>query len=303
MTAHHIPVLRDAAARLARGRERIVDATAGEGGHTEAFLAAGADVLAIDRDPHAATSLRERFPARFATVWCGNFGDHGVLAAIGRFEPDLIFLDLGVSSRQLDHDARGFTFRPNAPLDMRMDPAGTTTAADVLNERPQAQLARLFREYADEPKAGRLARAIVRRRQRHPFVTSTDLVNAVRAALGPRTGPSDFARLFQAVRIEVNAELTGLAAALPPLLEALVDGGDLAVITYHSGEDRLVKRQFREWAKACTCPPGQPVCTCRGMSRGEVVTKKPMVPSPSEIAENPRARSAKLRVFRKRHDP
>jgi 16S rRNA (cytosine1402-N4)-methyltransferase len=167
----------------------------------------------------------------------------------------------------------------------------------VLNSWPATRLADAFAEGADEPRARALARAIVRRRIRSPFRTSDDLVNAVREVLGPRSGPADFARIFQAVRLAVNDELPQLAHALPVLRDALEPGGRLGVITYHSGEDRIVKRAFREWSRACICPPRQPVCTCRGRALGQVLTRKPLVASAGEVAANPRARSAKFRVF------
>jgi 16S rRNA (cytosine1402-N4)-methyltransferase len=223
-----------------------------------------------------------------------------VLEAVSEYRPDFILLDLGVSSRQLDAEQRGFTFRPGAPLDMRMEGRGAS-AADLLNRSPEEDLERIFADYGDERRARRLAREIVRRRGRAAFAVSDDLVNAIRATLGPRAGPSEFARLFQAVRIAVNDELDGLGRALPVLRDALAPGGRLAVITYHSGEDRLVKLAFREWASACVCPPHQPICTCRGHPLGRVEPRKPIVPSEEEIAANPRARSAKLRIFRVDH--
>ena len=180
---------------------------------------------------------------------------------------------------------------------MRMG-AEVRTAADFLNEAEPSDIERVFADYGDERKARRLATEIVRRRERRPFVVSDDLVNAIRAVLGPRAGPPDFARLFQAVRIEVNDELEGLARALPAFREALEPGGRLAVITYHSGEDRLVKHSFREWASDCVCPPRQPVCTCRGRALGRIEPRKPILPGELEVSENPRARSAKLRIFR-----
>jgi len=197
----------------------------------------------------------------------------------------------------VDEEARGFTFRPGAALDMRMSAAGPT-AADFLNTAPEAELARVFFEYGDERKSRRLAQEIVRRRARAPFAGSDDLVNAIRAVLGPQAGPADFARLFQAVRIAVNEELTGLRAALPALRDALVPGGLLAVISYHSGEDRLVKHAFQDWSRACICPPAHPVCTCRGRPLGRAEPRKPILPGAGEIEANPRARSAKLRLFR-----
>jgi 16S rRNA (cytosine1402-N4)-methyltransferase len=298
MPIFHVPVLAERVERLALGRTRAVDCTAGGGGHTETFVQAGLEVMAIDRDPDAIATVRSRVgPA--ATCVCGSFADRDVLLAIEQFQPDLAFFDLGVSSHQLDQDDRGFTFRPGAPLDMRMDAARSMSAADVLNEHPQGDLVRVFRDFGDEPRARRLAREIVRRRARDRMATSDDFVNAIRGALGPQTGPAVFARLFQAVRIEVNDELAELERALPLVLDALCPGGDLAAITYHSGEDRIVKHLFREWARACVCPPHQPACTCRGFALGTVLTKRPQVPAEEEIVANPRARSAKLRVFRK----
>jgi 16S rRNA (cytosine1402-N4)-methyltransferase len=150
---------------------------------------------------------------------------------------------------------------------------------------------------ADERRARPLAKEIVRRRLNAPFRISDDFVNAIRAVLGPRSGPSDFARLFQALRIAVNRELEALRTALPALRDALVPGGQLGDITYHSGEDRIVKHLFRDWSRACVCPPHQPVCTCRGRALGRVLTRKALAPTPGEIAANPRARSARFRAF------
>jgi 16S rRNA (cytosine1402-N4)-methyltransferase len=212
---------------------------------------------------------------------------------------DGILLDLGVSSHQIDEEKRGFTFRAGAPLDMRMRPDADTDGAHVLNESDEHELIRIFREYADEPKAGRLAREIVRRRGTRAFSTSDDLVDAIRAVLGPRSGPPQFAPLFQAVRIAVNDELGVLERSLPRLRDRLVPDGVIAVISYHSGEDRLVKHAFAEWSAACVCPPKQPVCTCRGKPLGTTVTKKPVRPSPLESQQNPRARSALLRAWRR----
>jgi 16S rRNA (cytosine1402-N4)-methyltransferase len=292
----HLPVLADAVAELAAGCRRVVDGTVGGGGHAERLRAAGAEVLAVDRDPDARTRAREQLGDQ-GTYWVpGCFGDPGVLAEIARFRPDFVLLDLGVSSEQLDTDERGFSFRPGVPLDMRMD-CGGPSAADLLNRLPQSELAEIFRDYGDERRSRRLAATVVRRR-RSPFATSDDLVNAIRDALGPRTGPSTFARLFQAVRIAVNDELGELRRALPALRDALQPGGRLAVISYHSGEDRIVKHMFREWARSCVCPPAQPVCTCRGRALGQLDPRKPVLPAAAEIAANPRARSARLRAFR-----
>jgi 16S rRNA (cytosine1402-N4)-methyltransferase len=172
------------------------------------------------------------------------------------------------------------------------------TAADFLGGAPEAELARVFAEFGDERRARALAREIVRRRTTGSFRTSDDFVNAIRATLGPRTGAPEFARLFQAVRIAVNDELDGLATALPAFRDALVPGGALAVISYHSGEDRLVKHLFRDWERDCSCPPRQPVCTCDTRAFGRSEPRKPILPDAAELAANPRSRSAKLRIFR-----
>ena len=287
---------------LLRDARHVLDGTLGGGGHTQALLEHGATVTALDRDPQAIAAARERLrdderSGRFRPV-LGNFAAVDELDALAGARFDGILLDLGVSSHQIDDLARGFSFREAAPLDMRMGPDAAMTGAELLNTAGEMELARVFREYADEPRAARLAREIIRRRANAPFATSDDLVAAIRGALGPRTGPSDFARLFQAVRIEVNGELGALAAALPELRDRLTPRGVLAVISYHSGEDRLVKNAFREWSAACVCPPRQPVCTCRGRPLGETLTRRPVEATPDERDRNPRARSARLRAWR-----
>ena len=294
---YHTPVLATELASLALGSGRIVDATLGGGGHAAMFRSLGADVLGIDRDPEAIQAARGRLGEDHVRYLEAPFFGEKALDAIGAFHPDFILLDLCVSSHQIDEERRGFTFRPGSPLDMRMEGTGQT-AADLLNEADQGELRRVFAEYGDERRAGRLAGEIVRRRATEPFTTSDDLVRAIRGALGPRTGPADFARLFQAVRIAVNDELGGVARALPRMRDALVPGGRLAVISYHSGEDRIVKHQFRDWAASCVCPPGLPVCTCRGRPLGRLDPRRGIRPSDAEIAHNPRARSATLRIFR-----
>jgi 16S rRNA (cytosine1402-N4)-methyltransferase len=296
----HQPVLLSPVLEAARGAERVVDATLGHGGHAEALRAAGAEVLGIDRDPDAIRTARTRLGDDRVRYLNAAYDDPEALAAVVSFGPDFVLLDLGVSSRQLDQMERGFTFRPGAPLDMRMGGTGPT-ASDLLNLTSEDGLERLFADYGDERRSRSLAREIVRRRGRQLLVSSDDLVNAIRAVLGPRAGPPEFARLFQAVRIGVNDELRGLERALPEFRDALRPDGKLAVITYHSGEDRLVKLSFREWASACICPPRQPICTCRGRALGRVEPRKPILPSESEIAANPRSRSAKLRIFRVAH--
>ncbi len=296
LVSYHDPVLAAEIATLAAGCRRAVDGTVGGGGHTRLLRDQGAAVLAVDRDPTALHHARARL-GDDAVRWLeGGFADEHVLRIAAEFAPEFVLLDLGVSSRQLDDDARGFTFRPGARLDMRMGKTGRT-AADILNGLPPERLAAVFRDYGDERRARRLASVVVRRRRRAPFATSDDLVNAIREALGPRTGPPHFARLFQALRIAVNDELDQLSRALPAYRDTLAPGGRLAVISYHSGEDRIVKHAFREWTRACVCPPRQPVCTCRGISLGRLDPARPVTPTAEEIAVNPRARSARLRGF------
>jgi 16S rRNA (cytosine1402-N4)-methyltransferase len=293
----HLPVLLEPIRAMAAGARRVVDGTLGHGGHAEMFMGLGAEVLGIDRDPEALGIARARLGERLRTLEA-PYASEAALSAVEEFRPDFILLDLGVSSKQLDDDTRGFTFRPGAPLDMRMGNDGPS-AADLLNEEGEEELSDIFHLWGDERKARPLARTIVRRRANAPFAVSDDFVNAIRSVLGPRSGPGDFARLFQALRIAVNDELSGLERALPAFRDALVPGGKLAVIGYHSGEDRIVKQEFQEWARSCICPPEQPFCTCRGKPLGVLDPRKPIVPDAAEVAANPRARSAKLRLFRK----
>ncbi len=300
LSPSHVPVLLDEVLERARhvAARRVVDATLGHGGHAQALRDQGALVLGIDRDPEAIAIARARLgPDRFETLQA-PYASPKALAAVASFRPDFVLLDLGVSSRQLDAEERGFTFRRGAPLDMRMGP-DAPTAAQWLADASEAELARAFADWGDEPRARRLAGEIVRRRERAPFLTSDDLVGAIRAVLGARSGPGDFARLFQAVRIAVNDELAGLERALPAFRDALVPGGTLAVISYHSGEDRLVKHALREWSTGCICPPAFPQCVCGRTPLGEASPRRAIVPSAQELARNPRARSARLRFFRR----
>lgn len=301
-SAWHAPVLVAEVCDALAACPRVLDGTLGGGGHAEALLQRGHHVTGLDRDPQALETARSRL-ARFVADGCFEAvqGNHDAIDEIQELSDrrwDGILLDLGVSSRQLDDDGRGFSFREGVTLDMRMGPDAELTAAEWLNSADEATLASTFREAGDEPKARRLAREIVHRRERSPFAVSDHLVGAIRAVLGPRSGPADFARLFQAARIAVNDELGGLARGLETLRDRLEPGGVLAVIAYHSGEDRTVKHRFRDWATACTCPPKQPICTCGGVAKGTLVTRKPILAGEAEIAANPRARSAHLRVFR-----
>lgn len=301
--AFHAPVLVREVVQLLRNARHVLDCTLGGGGHTLALLQQGARVTAVDQDPAAIESASARLHDRLASgqlrILRSNFADLPDREDLQDERFDGILLDLGVSSHQFDDETRGFTFRQGAPLDMRMQPDAEVDAAHLLNESSEHDLIRIFKEHADSPKAGRLAREIVRRRETRPFATSDDLVGAIRAVLGPRSGPSDFAPLFQAVRVAVNDEAGALERALPALRERLVPGGILTVISYHSGEDRLVKHSFAEWSAECTCPPKQPMCTCRGHALGKTLTRRPVRPAPDETEHNPRARSALLRAWQR----
>jgi len=302
-TSYHAPVLVHEVLALFAGAEQVLDCTLGGGGHSEALLSAGSSVTAIDRDEAAIDEARKRLAAyeasgRFRALR-GNFGEIDRIPEVADARFDAILADLGVSSHQFDTADRGFSFRPGALLDMRMDRRSPVTAEKLLNTFEEADLTHIFRAYGDEPRSTRLAREIVRRRANRPFTTSDDLVGAIRGTFGARMGPSDFARLFQAVRIAVNDELGSLETALPKLRERLVPGGVLAVISYHSGEDRLVKHTMREWSSSCICPPKQPHCTCRGKALGELITRRAVTAGPEETQLNSRSRSARLRAWRR----
>ncbi len=297
-----MPVLLAEIETLLAGGSTVLDCTLGGGGHASAFLDRGMRVTGIDRDPRALAAARERLSeferaGQFRAL-LGNYADLPGAGLAGAEFFDGILLDLGVSSHQFDDLSRGFTFREGAPLDMRMGTDADLDAAELLNTIDEVDLSALLRAYADEPRAARMAREIVRRRDRRPFATADDLVDAIRAVLGPRSGAPDFARIFQAVRITVNNELAGLERALPSLRDRLTPGGVLAIISYHSGEDRLVKNAFRDWSTSCICPPRQMICTCRGAPLGETLTRKPIYADEREVEGNVRARSARLRAWK-----
>jgi 16S rRNA (cytosine1402-N4)-methyltransferase len=301
-TEYHAPVLIHPVLEILRAARSVLDCTLGGGGHTAALLEGGANVTALDQDPDAIAEARRRLSTfedrgqlRLVRTTFGAIDETPALEGIAF---DGILADLGVSSHQLDDPNRGFSFREGAPLDMRMDPSENVDAAYLLNKSDESELAHIFREYGDEPRARSLARQIARRRANRPFTVSDDLVGAIRATLGPRSGPSEFARLFQAVRIAVNNEIEQLRDTLPILRDRLTPEGVMVVIAYHSGEDRIVKNAFRDWSRECICPPRQPICTCRGRALGEEITRRPIVATEEEIATNPRARSARLRAWR-----
>jgi 16S rRNA (cytosine1402-N4)-methyltransferase len=283
----------------------FLDGTLGGGGHSEALLesAPEARVVGVDRDPDAlaeAGARLARFGDRFRAVRA-NFADALEAAGIGAGQLAGVLLDLGISSHQIDEDGRGFTFRAGAPLDMRMSggAGGEASAADFLNTADEGELADVFYRFGEERRSRKLARILVEMRERGPVTTSDQLVEAIGRTLGPRSDAGDRARIFQALRIAVNREIDALETALPKFRDALAPGGVMAVLSYHSLEDRLVKNSFRDWSLACVCPPHMPVCSCRGAPLGETLTRKPVDASPAEVEANPRARSAHLRAWRK----
>ncbi|MDB4949233.1 MAG: Ribosomal small subunit methyltransferase [Gemmatimonadetes bacterium] len=306
-TGYHAPVMvREVmdALRPERGGTYL-DGTLGGGGHAEALLERGpeATLYGVDRDPDAlaeAGARLARFGDRFRPVR-SNFADALSTAGIADGTLNGVLLDLGISSHQIDEDARGFTFRAGAPLDMRMAQAsaGEPTAAELLNTMDEDDLSRLFRRFGEEPRSRRLARAVAEMREQAPLATSDDLLEAIRRGLGARADAGDRARIFQALRIAVNGEIDALERALPAFREALEPGGVLAVLSYHSLEDRVVKNAFRDWSLRCICPPAMPLCTCRGHALGRTLTRKPVDAGPDEVRGNVRARSAHLRAWSK----
>ena len=302
--AYHEPVLGPETMELLDPQPGsfFMDGTVGGGGHALLLLERCPEcrLLAVDRDPEALAAARERLGPHRDRV---RFLQVRFDAALEDVEVrdrglDGALLDLGISSRHVDRTERGFSFRPGTPLDMRMSGEGAT-AADLLNHSEEDELRRIFREYGEEPRARALAREVVRRREERPFGTSDDLVAALYRVLRREPTHQEKARVFQALRVAVNDELEALERALEGIREALCAGGVLAVIAYHSLEDRMVKHAFREWSRSCVCPPGFPVCTCRGRALGTTLTRRPIRPGAEEVERNPRARSALLRAWRK----
>ena len=304
--ADHIPVLADEVRELlaVRPGETVVDATFGAGGHARLLaqdLAGSGKLVAIDRDP-GAKAYFDRFKARAGVDVRFLRGDFALVLtqlAANDVKADAILLDLGISSMQVDRPERGFSYATDAPLDMRMDPSSEPTAAAIVNTWDERELVTIFRRYGEERFAAPIARAIVRRRSDTPFTRTGELVDVIKLAIPTpaRFGEGHPAkRVFQALRIAVNDELGALEAALPAALEMLRPGGRLAVISFHSLEDRIVKRFVVEQAKGCTCPPDFPICVCGKEPTLRLLTRKPIRPSQREVDENPRSSSARLRA-------
>jgi 16S rRNA (cytosine1402-N4)-methyltransferase len=311
MTPVHVPVLAGELIDLTaptRG-ETAVDCTFGAGGHARLVadrLGSTGTLICIDRDPAA----EARFEELAAEVACEtrflrmDYVEGLAMLIEEGSGADVVYLDLGISSMQVDARERGFSYSYDAPLDMRMDPSQELDARVVLNNWDERQLAQIFRRYGEDPNARRIAREIVRRRRRAPLQTTGELVEAIEAALPAAVrrrfgGGHPAKRVFQAVRIAVNGELDSLDRALPLAWELLRPGGRLAAISFHSLEDRRVKRFLAERARGCVCPPDFPVCVCGHEPEAELLTGRPVAPTPGEVAQNPRAKSGRLRAARR----
>ena len=303
---YHEPVLLSEAARhlVARVDGVYVDATLGEGGHSAAILEAAAPdgrVLGLDRDPRSLAVAQRRlrgYGPRFTALQASFARLSEAARSRGVAAADGVLMDLGISSRQLQAPGYGLSFQSDEPLDMRLDPAAPLTAREIVNDYPEERLAALLREYGEEPRAGRIARAIVRAR---PVETTAQLAGLI-AALGPgrmrRLHPAT--RAFQALRIAVNDELGALREGLAAAVGLLSPGGRLVVISYHSLEDRIVKNFLAREAADCLCPPGLPVCVCGHQPTMRAISRRVIKPSPREVDSNPRSRSARMRVSERR---
>ena len=302
----HVPVLAEEVRELlaVKPGETVVDATFGAGGHAAVLaeeLRGRGRVIAIERDPSVRPYF-EQFRRRFGVqsrFLRGEAADVLDRLAENGVQADALLLDLGVSSMQLDRPERGFSYAVDAPLDMRMDPTAEVSARDLVNDSPERELVTIFRRYGEERYAKQIARAIVRRRKQKPIERTGELVELIRAAI---PAPARFGdghpakRVFQALRIAVNDELGELEEALPAAFEMLRPGGRIAVIAFHSLEDRIVKRYFQRLERGCICPPDFPVCVCGREPELRRLNRKAIRPSSQEVALNPRAASARLRA-------
>lgn len=283
-----------------------VDGTLGGGGHAFAVcrrLGDGGKLIGIDQDGDAIAAATERlkeFPGRTVIVRKNYENIAEVLRDLGIEKVDGIYLDLGVSSYQLDTAERGFTYREDVHLDMRMDQRNPRTAADIVNTYSESELYRMIRDYGEDRFAKNIAKHIVKAREKKPIETTGELTEIIKAAIPAKiraTGGHPAKQTFQAIRIELNRELDVLNRSIDRMIGLLNPGGRLSIITFHSLEDRIVKTRFKTNENPCTCPPDFPVCVCGKKSRGRVITRKPILPSEEEIQENSRSKSAKLRVF------
>jgi 16S rRNA (cytosine1402-N4)-methyltransferase len=299
----HIPVLVDAVVEALAPTQRVIDGTLGSGGHAKALLNAGvSEILGLDADVSALAIARENlshYGSRVHIVHATYVDMVHEAERLGWKQVGGILLDLGVSSLQVDTPERGFAFMKDGPLDMRFDPnSNRPTAAELVNDLDEAELADLIYKYGEEPQSRRLARAIVRER---PFASTRQLAAVIERAIPRRKGDTihPATRVFQALRIAVNRELETIEEALPPAIDLLQPGGRLAVISFHSLEDRIVKQAFKRASTDCICPPNVPVCICGHRASVRLVNRKPITPDAGEVSQNPRSRSAKLRIAEK----
>lgn len=283
-----------------------VDGTLGGGGHAYEVcsrLGKHGRLIGIDQDADAiaaATKRLEPFADKVTVVRSNYENIASVLHDLGIEKVDGIYLDLGVSSYQLDTASRGFTYREDAPLDMRMDQRNTQTAADIVNTYSETELYHIIRDYGEDRFAKNIAKHIVQRRQEKPYKSTGELIETIKAAIPAKiraTGGHPAKRTFQAIRIELNHELDVLNRSIDTMIDLLNPGGRLSIITFHSLEDRIVKKRFRDNENPCICPPEFPVCMCGRKSKGTVITRKPIVPGEEELEYNKRSKSSKLRVF------
>lgn len=286
-----------------------VDGTLGGGGHAfevASRLGENGRLIGIDQDADAikaATERLEPFKEKITIVRSNYRNIREVLTGLGIQKVDGIYLDLGVSSYQLDTAERGFTYRENAPLDMRMDQRNEKTAADIVNDYTEMELFRVIRDYGEDKFAKNIAKHIVRARENGRIETTDQLVEIIKAAIPAKMraeGGHPAKRTFQAIRIELNKELEVLTESIDTMIDLLNPDGRLSIITFHSLEDRIVKLRFRDNENPCICPPNLPVCVCGKKSKGKVITRKPIIPADEEIEENKRSKSSKLRVFERR---
>lgn len=299
----HVPVLLNEAVDGLNIRPNgiYVDGTAGGGGHSAEILSRlkRGKLVSIDQDPDAIAAVTQRFKDNENSIIIkGNFCDmKKLLAQRGIRQVDGVLLDIGVSSHQLDTAGRGFSFHEDAPLDMRMSQSGES-AADIVNTYSQKELSRVIYTYGEEKYAPSISRAIVKAREAKPIETTFELAEVIRNSVPEkvRRNGHPARKTFQALRIEVNHELDALEAGLEDAFDLLSDGGRLAVITFHSLEDRIVKKTMAKWSEGCTCPPDFPVCVCGKKPRSRTITRKPIVANDQEVSTNPRSRSAKLRI-------
>ena len=310
MEFQHVPVLLDEVLENLKisPTGTYVDGTLGGAGHGSAIaarLAEGGRLIGIDQDRDAIAAAAERLSpyADRVTIVRGNY-EHipEILNDLGIASVQGILLDIGVSSFQVDNPERGFSYNTDAPLDMRMDQDSPLTAADIVNGWSEEELRRILRDYGEERYAANIAARIVKTRQEKPFASTGDLVKVIRASIPMKMQErygNPCKRTFQAIRIACNRELDVLEDSMDRLIGRLAPGGRICVITFHSLEDRIVKNAFRRNENPCTCPPEFPVCVCGRVSRGRVITRKPILPSQDEMGKNKRASSAKLRVFEK----